>query len=54
VALSVSGEIWRAPDGQSHDAYLVTRAGVGRIEDRDEAGMQVVAADCRDLWQSAR
>jgi hypothetical protein len=48
-AVSVSAEIWRAPDGRNHDASLVTRAGVGTTEYPGERGLNTRQAACDTL-----
>lgn len=48
-AVSVTAEIWRAPDGRDHDAILVTRAGVGTHEHPGERGLTTRQAACDTL-----
>ncbi|MHB1194837.1 MAG: hypothetical protein ACYC6F_17560 [Longimicrobiales bacterium] len=44
--VSVDAEVWRADDGQSYGAFLITRARIGGARIPDEAGMKRQKIEC--------
>jgi len=49
VRVSITAEIWRDPDGQSHDAFLVTRIGLEPLGPEEEGVLQTRAVGCGEL-----
>ena len=49
VRVSVGAEIWRMPDGQQHEAFLVTRVGLEPVESVEEAALDHRSVACSDL-----
>jgi hypothetical protein len=49
VRFSIAAEIWRAPDGQDHEAFLVTRIGLEPVLSEEEYAFRESYVECKDL-----